>query len=350
MDANNHGPLVPRPDWLALRCETAIERDLPIVDPHHHLWDRPRQRYLLAELLDDLTGGHNVRSTVFVECKSMYRCDGDPDFRSVGEIEFAAGVAAMSESGIYGQARVCEAIVGNANLLLGDGVRAVLEAQLAASGGRLRGIRNISAWHSNAAARASASRPPPQLLLDPSFRNGFRQLASLGLAFDAFLYHTQLGELRDLAMAYPDTTIVLDHAGGPLAIGPYAQLRDETFAHWSTLMRMVGQCPNVVVKIGGFGMRLFGFGFHDAEIPPSSEHLARTWKPYVDTCVDAFGTHRCMFESNFPVDKASCSYTVLWNAFKRLTAGWSTDERRQVFCDVAVRTYRLRPVDAPSCI
>jgi predicted TIM-barrel fold metal-dependent hydrolase len=184
------------------------------------------------------------------------------------------------------------------------------------------------------------------MLLDSGFRKGFRQLASLGLSFDAFLYHTQLDELHDLASAFPDTTIVLDHAGSPLATGPYARRREEVLVEWRAAMRRLSQCANVVVKVGGFGMRLFGFGFHEAATPPSSEDLARAWRPYVETCVEAFGPERCMFESNFPVDKVSCSYTALWNAFKRLTARWSADERRLVFCDVAVRTYRLRPVES----
>lgn len=330
-----------RPEWLARTPETALEPELPIVDAHHHLWDMPGHRYLLPELLEDVGGGHAIAATVFVECKAMYRVHGDSDFFPVGEVEFANGIAAMSASGGYGDTRVCSGIVGNAQLQLGDRVAAVLEAEVAASGGRLRGIRNASVWHADPAARGSAANPPPHLLQGAAFRAGFARLAPLGLAFDAFLYHTQLDELADLAGAFEGTTIVLDHVGCPLGIGPYAGRRETTFGQWRASMQNLARHPNVVVKLGGFGMRMLGFDFHEREVPPSSADVAAACGPYVEACIEAFGPSRCMFESNFPVDKAAMSYTVLWNAFKRLTTGYSQDERADLFHRVATRTYGL---------
>ncbi|WP_083228636.1 amidohydrolase family protein [Bordetella sp. H567] len=330
-----------RPQWLARRAEPVLEPGLPIIDPHHHLWDHPGNRYLLQDFLADAGSGHDIRATVFIECGSMYRPDGDPLLRPIGETEFANGAAAMAASGLYGRCRVAAGLVAYADLLAGDRAGAVLEAQIAAGNGRVRGIRNISAWHKDPAARGSLADPPPGMLLDASFQRGFSHLRRLGLAFDAWMYHTQLSELCVLAARFPDTTIVLNHVGGPIGIGPYANQRDQVFQAWRASIGALAAYPNVHLKVGGFGMRLFGFGFQDHELPPLSEALAPAWRPYVDTAVQAFGTDRCMFESNFPVDKAVCSYASVWNTFKRLTAGWSASERADVFSGTACRVYRL---------
>jgi len=329
-----------RPDWLALRTEEVIEPDLPIVDPHHHLWDRAGDRYLLPELMADIASGHNVVATVFVEARVMYRADGPEELRSLGETEFVNGVAAMSASGGYGTTRACAGIVGKIDLRIGSRAKGILEQHIARAGGRFRGIRNGSAWHKEG-IKATTANPPPELLLDRSFREGFAVLSKLGLSFDAWLLHTQIDELTDLARAFPDTTIVMDHVGGPIGIGSYVGKRQEVFEHWRKSLQALARCSNVNVKIGGLGMHLFGFEFHADPQPPLSRSLAEAWKPYVETCIEAFGAERCMFESNFPVDKGSCSYLALWNAFKRIAANHSAAEKKALFSGTASRIYRL---------
>jgi predicted TIM-barrel fold metal-dependent hydrolase len=312
---------------------------LPIVEPHHHLWTRPVHNYLISEFLADIDR-LNVRATVFIECHEKYRPDGDPAFRPVGETEFITGLA-QSRAGSGAQTRFCAGIVGNADLMLGDGVKAVLEAHIAAGDSRFRGVRNISAWHSDPTARGSLASPPPGLVADAGFRRGFACLAPLELTFDAYMYHTQLSELADLARAFPETSIVVNHSGGPLGIGPYQNKRCEVFDDWAARMSELAACPNINVKIGGLGLRAFGLRLHEAALPPSSQQLADEWKPYIETCIDKFGTSRCMFESNFPVDKGTCGYTVLWNAFKRATANYSAEERASLFSETASQFYRL---------
>lgn len=334
-----------RQEWLALRTELALEPTLPIIDPHHHLWDAPARdtRYFLDDLNADLAdGGHNIVSTVFIECHAMYRRGGEVEMAPVGEVEFANGFAAMSASGGYGRTRVCEGIVGYAELGLGARVREVLEAEIAAGGGRFRGVRNLSVWHKDPAAHGSSANPPPDVLTNPRFREGFAVLASLGLTFDAFMYHTQLAELVAVARAFPQATIILDHCGGPIGIGPYASRRRETFEEWRTELKTLAQCENVRIKVGGLGMRLFGFDVHTHELPPSSEQLAAAWRPYIETCIELFGPKRSMFESNFPVDKGSCSYGNLWNAFKRITAGYSATDKDWLYRRCAGEAYKLQ--------
>jgi L-fuconolactonase len=331
-----------RPDWLAQREEAILDPDLPIVDPHHHLVDRENTgRYLLYDLLADTRSGHNITATVYLEWLSMYRADGPVELRPVGEVEFANGVGAMAASGNYGKTRVCAGVVGYADLMLGARVEPVLEAMITAGGSRFRGIRFISASHPNDAARGSSVNRPAGLLMEPRLREGFARLHPLGLSFDAWMYHTQLGELVDLARAFPETPIVLDHVGGPIGLGPYAGKRDEVFGQWRARIAELAGCPNVHIKLGGLGMRLFGFDLHEGELPPSSEELATAWRPYVETCIAAFGADRCMFESNFPVDKGSGSYHVFWNAFKRIATGCSTSEKAALFAGTASRFYRL---------
>jgi predicted TIM-barrel fold metal-dependent hydrolase len=328
-----------RQEWLDRRIEEILEPDLPIVDPHHHLWDRPGWRYLLDELLADLNSGHRIIATVFLQCGAMHRATGDVALRPVGETEFVNGVAAMSASGGYGPAQVCAGIVGHADLRLGARVDTVLEAHLRAGGGRFRGIRHSSAR--NDARPLPANAPMPGLLADADFRAGFARLAPHGLSFDAWLHHPQIDELTALARAFPDTAIVLDHVGGPIGIGPYAGRRDAEFARWNVSIRELATCANVTVKLGGMGMPFTNLGLHDGSEPPSSEQLATASRPYFETCIEAFGPDRCMFESNFPVDKESFSYAVYWNACKRLTQGASATERAALFSGSAARFYRL---------
>jgi predicted TIM-barrel fold metal-dependent hydrolase len=336
-DRTGAGMYAVNEEWLLQHDEPVLEPDLPIVDPHHHLWDRDA-RYLIDELLDDVNTGHNVRATVFVQCRSMYRADGPEDLRPVGETEFVNGVAAMSASGHYGPTRLCAGIVGHADFRLGARVREVLEAHIAASS-RFRGIRFSTPWDEH--VQLTPQRPPPGIMGDATWRRGFAQLQPLGLTFDALLFHTQIGELIDLAHAFPQTLIVLNHVGCAIGVGPYAGKRDEVFADWSKAIAALSRCDNVTVKLGGLGMHVFGFDFDKRKVPPSSQELADAWRPYVETCIAAFGAERAMFESNFPVDKISGTYKVIWNAFKRLAAGYSADEKRALFHDTAAGVYGL---------
>lgn len=332
-------------EWLALTAEEPLDPDLPICDPHHHLWDRrtaaATPRYLLDEILEDVGSGHNVVATVFIECGAMFKTDGPEALRPVGETEFVNGIAAMSASGLYGSTRVAAGIVGTADLRLGDAVAAVLDAQIAAGGGRFRGIRRAAAWDPDEAVTRHRTNPGPGLLLRDDFQAGFVHLAPRGLTFEAWCYHRQIPDVTALARAFPDTTIILNHFGGPLGIGSYAGTAQEVYAQWRTSISELAACPNVVAKLGGINMEMNGFGWHERPRPPSSQELAEATRHYYEFTIDKFGVDRCMFESNFPVDKASCSYPVLWNAFKRLTAGYSAAEKSKLFHDTACRVYRL---------
>jgi predicted TIM-barrel fold metal-dependent hydrolase len=332
----------PREEWLALRKEEIIDPARPIVDPHHHLWDRGGQRYLIEEMAQDIACGHNIIATVYVEARSMYRAGGPEALRPVGEVEFANGVAAMSASGGYGPAAICAGIVSHVNLLLGEAARPALEAEIAAGQGRFRGIRHSSAWDADANVAGMYAKRPKGLLLDPTFRKGAACLAPLGLSFDAWLFHPQIGELTDLARAFPDTKIVLDHCGGPIGIGSYANRRDEIFPAWKASIQEIARCPNVAVKLGGLAMRLLGYDFHVRPLPPSSEEAAVAWRPYIETCIEAFGPERSMFESNFPPDKGQCSYQVIFNAFKRIAAQYSEAEKTALFSKTATDFYQLK--------
>jgi len=333
-----------RQAWLERRKEPIVEPELPIVDPHHHLWDRPGWRYLLDDLLMDTDSGHNIVATVFIQARSMYRATGPEEMRPVGEMEFANGVAAMSASGIYGKTKVCAAIVGHADLTLGAWVEPVMAALVRAGGDRFRGIRHITAWDADATVLNPAYSPPPGLMTDKRFREGFAVLNRLGLSFDAWLYHPQIAELGDLARAFPDTRIVLNHVGGPIGSGAYAGTRKQVFPGWAASIKALAACRNVYVKLGGLGMRLGGFAFHEEAEPPSSATLAAAWRPYVETCIEAFGPSRAMFESNFPVDKGSYSYPVFWNACKLLAKGASEAEKADLFAGTAARFYRLNAI------
>ena len=330
-------------DWLALTTEETLEPELPICDAHHHFWDLrmdrvPYHRYLLHELAADINSGHNVRSTVFLEARAMYRQTGPEELRPVGEVEFVQGLAAASESGLYGPGRAAAAIVGHANLNLGGDVARVLDALQAASPNRFRGIRHNTSWDPHPEVE---SRSFDGQLANADFRAGAQVLASRGLAYDNVVYFPQLGELADFARAVPDLTIVSNHIGGLMRIGPYANRDDEVMPAWRDGIVKLAECPNVVMKLGGVGQPRYGFDWHLRDKPIGSEELAEAMAPLLNYCIEQFGPERCLFESNFPPDKVSYSYHVMYNAFKRMTAAYSASERAAMFHDNAARVYRI---------
>ena len=332
--------------WLLLNKEEALEPELPICDPHHHLWDRrearyPYQRYLLDELLEDIGSGHNIRSTVFIEAESMWRASGPEEMKPIGEVEFIQGNAAASASGIYGECRIAAGIVGSANLNLGDGVRPVLEALKAASPNRFRGIRHRVTWDPHPEVTAFSPHGEQGQMTGAKFRQGARILADMGMSWEGWMFHHQLPELADFAKSVPELTIILNHIGGLLRIGPYASSDNEVVQSWKDGIAKVAECPNVVVKLGGMGMPIMGFDWHKRDKPIGSVELSKHMTPFIEYCIEQFGTERCMFESNFPVDKISFSYSVMYNAFKRLTKNYTQNERAAMFHDNAVRIYAL---------
>jgi predicted TIM-barrel fold metal-dependent hydrolase len=331
----------PDPAWVAKLSEPALDPALPIVDPHHHLWQRTGNDYLFHDLLADTQTGHNIVGTVFVDCHSMYRKEGPAEMRCVGETEFANGVAAMSASGLYGNLRACAGIVSHVDLRLGSRAGAVFDAQIAAGNGRFKGIRYQTGWDADPGIRNSRTDPTPELTRDRTWREGFKELAKRNLTFDAWLYHPQLAEIADLADAFPGTAIILDHVGGPLGYAGYSTRHDEVRAAWKKSMVELARRPNIFVKVGGLGMAMGWFDFYQRPSPPGSEELARAFKPWVETCIELFGPDRCMFESNFPVDKITSGYGVLWNAFKRLAAQASAADKTALFSGTARRAYRL---------
>ncbi len=318
--------------------EAPLEPELPICDAHHHLWERPPKDYLLNDFLEDLRGGHNVVSTVAIECGYGYRREGPPEFQPLGESDFLDGVAERAAADPSIRIGIAAAIVGHANLALGDAVAPVLKAHLALSPERFRGIRHSATWDGSGALRNEAAQG---LLADDNFRKGFAWLQKFGLSFEAWVYHPQLAEVADLARAFPDVTIVLNHIGAPLGVGPYAGKRDEVFAHWRQGIAAVAGCSNIVVKLGGVGSLRSGYDWHERAVKPSAAELARVLSPYFEYCIDKFGVERCMFESNFPVEKSSNDYVNLWNAFKLITGHYSANERAALFHDTAARVYRI---------
>ena len=342
--------------------EPTLEPGLPIIDAHHHLWDWPKAfvgtlqpadhgftdiirnipRYLFEQLMTDLGSGHNIRATVYMECGAMYRADGPEALRCVGETEFVNGVAAMSASGLYGETRACAGIVGHVDLRIGAAVEDVLRSHLVAGHGRFRGIRHAGAFDEDPNVLGPLSgRHTAGLYLSPKFREGFKVLQRLGLSFDAWLLEPQLPDVIDLARRFPETTIVLDHVGTPLGIGSYTGKREGRFATWSENIHALSKSPNVHVKLGGLSMPFGGWRMRMDGPDAASATLAAEWKPYIETCIAAFGPERCMFESNFPVDRFGATYTALWNAFKRITKDYSANEKAALYSGTAKRVYRL---------
>jgi predicted TIM-barrel fold metal-dependent hydrolase len=342
--------------------EQVLWPETPIIDAHHHLWRVPNgtaetleargsvvstalaalyrrcPRYLIEEFVEDLATGHDVRASIYSEAGAMYREDGPETMKSVGEVEFVNGVAAMAASGLYGRTRICAGIVGRVDLRIGDDLSAVLDAHVRAGGTRYRGVRQSAFFDEDASIVGAGGTP--HVLCDAQFREGFKRLAGLGLSFDALVLEPQLPDVIDLARAFPNTQIVLAHVGCPVGVGRYRGRREERFAIWRGNMVLLGECPNVVVKLGGLG-NPFG-GFEYGEAPMASAELARLWRCYIETTIEIFGANRCMFESNFPVDLVASTYDRIWNAFKLIAAGASESEKAHLFAGTAARVYRIK--------
>ena len=330
-------------EWLALTLEETLEPGLPIIDTHHHFWvsraePEHYQKYLLPELAADVGSGHNVRATVFIEVRCEYRQDGPDEMKPVGEVEYIQRIADASASGSHGSTRAAAAIIGHANLKLGDGVRPVLEAMQAASPNRFRGVRHSVGWDESPEL---ANRDIKGALSSDGYRAGAKALADMGLVLENSLYFHQLPELAEFARAVPELTIVLNHIGGLLRVGPYADRDAEVLPEWRKGVEEVAKCPNIVMKLGGVGQLRYGFYWHDRETAIGSEELAGELGPLMEHCIQHFGPDRCTFESNFPVDKISYSYNVIFNAFKRLSSGYSPSERAAMFHDTAARVYGI---------
>jgi len=348
---------------IEISVEPILEPDLPIVDSHHHLFFRPPpgifppaeglppgpwrdfvaaetvHRYLLDEFLADANTGHNIRASVYMPSGSMCRASGPEAMKAVGEIEFANGVAAMAASKTFGDVQVCAGIVGYTDLQSGDAVQAALEAQVHAGGARFRGVRYAPMYDPD--PDLIPWRVAPHLLRDPMVRKGISCLTPLGLSLDVLLLEPQLPDLIEVARDLPEAQFILNHMGFPVGAGSYTGKREERFPIWRDNIRTLAACGNVVVKLGGLGLPYAGFKTYMSKPPASSERIAADWKPYVEVCIEAFGVERCMFESNFHDDAATCAYPILWNAFKRIVAGASPEEKKALFFDTAKRVYRL---------
>jgi len=326
--------------WINQVIEEVLEPQLPICDAHHHLWrDKGHTGwpYLLDDLYRDIGSGHNIQQTVFLECHAEYRQNGPEHLRSVGEVEFVAALAEQSET-IEGA--TIAAIIGNADVSLGDAVEEVLNALEQAGRGRFRGIRYITAQDSHPPLQMS----PSAAMDDPAYLQGVRRVGRLGYSYDAMVYHPQLPELVEVARACPDTPIIINHLGCILGTGPYKDQRKQILLKWRKVMAELADCPNTFLKLGGIGMPMMGFRWDKQKMPPTSLELAAPWEEPIQYVIDLFGADRCMFESNYPVDKRGAGYVVLWNAYKRIASEFSDEDKKNLFHNTAARAYRVATV------
>ena len=335
------------PGWLGQIQEEILEPDRPIIDPHHHLWHGPKveqdgsnpYRYLLEDLWNDTESGHNIKKTVFIDCGQEYYDLGPDEFRPVGETEFVVEIAKQAQRN-SDKAQI-SGIIGHVNMMLGDSSREVLEAHKEKGEGLFRGIRHSGGWDAHESVRNAHSEPTEKIYLEDQFQRGLEQLSNLNMVFDTWHYHNQIKDLTILAKALPSLKIVHDHFGGPLGIGPYEGKQKEVFVKWKEDISELSECPNVYSKLGGLAMPINGWDWHKNDLPASSDQLIEAHKEYYLHTINSFGVERCMFESNFPVDKQSISYHVLWNAFKKMSIGFSEEEKNYLFYKTAKDFYSL---------
>lgn len=321
--------------------EPVLDAAQIIIDAHHHLYDRPGNRYLYQEMLEDSLRGHDVRATVFVQARHAYLTTGPEHLRAAGETEYAAQTAAACDSGCSGLPRICEAIVAHADLTLGDSVCSVLEAHIQAGSGRFKGIRMPLTWDQDASLLNPAYPTSSSLMQDKRFLQGFARLKNYGLSFDAWLFFHQIEQLVNLARKFSDTPIVLNHCGGILGTGKYRDRHSDVRNAWLSAIKKLSICENVMVKLGGLGMPLSGLGFDASPRSPDSVELANAWSPWFEPLIEIFGPSRCMFESNFPADKISYDYVTCWNAMKRITKEASQEEKDALFWKSAADFYKI---------
>ena len=326
----------PTQAWLDSLVEDVVDPDAAIIDPHHHLWPvGGGLPYGLADLEADLGSGHHVVNTVFVECGAAYDRGAGGTFAPVGETAFVTAEAERCARTVMG------GIVAHADLRDAANLDAVLDAHEAAANGRFRGIRHAGSHALHPEVLTIPGGAPAGLYADPAFRAGVARLGERGLTYDSWHYHYQNRDFLDLARSVPSTTLVLDHFGTPLGVGPYESQREQIFEQWTTDIAEIAACENVVAKIGGLAMPDNGFGWHTAERPPSSDEFIEAQGRYYLHTIEQFGPERCMFESNFPVDRFSLSYRTVWNAFKKLVAEFTPSERDAMLRGTAARIYRL---------
>ena len=333
--------------WLDQISEEIIDQDIEIVDPHHHLWPGPprtegakaENRYLLEDLWKDTESGHKISKTVFVECGQGYYESGPDAMKPVGETKFVYEVA--EEAKLDKSKAQIEGIVGHADMMIGSSAREVLEAHVEEGKGRFKGIRHGASWDESEEIRNSHSIPIRHIYLDSKFQQGIEQLDALNLTLDAWNYHKQIKELTELAKCFPNLKIVQNHFGGPLGIGPYKNKREEVFSEWKDSISELAERENVYMKLGGLAMPINGWGWHKRELPTTSDELVEKHGKYYLHAINSFGVKRCMFESNFPVDKRSISYPILWNGFKRVVRDYSLEEKEFLFSKAAAEFYSL---------
>ena len=333
-------------EWLAQISEEIIDPEQRIIDPHHHLWPGASidssdnfNQYLLEDLWADTSSGHNVTNTIFIDCSQCYWDSTDQALNPVGETEFVKKIA--DESKVDSKQATISGIVGHVDMLLGFEAERVLEKHLEIGQELFKGIRHAGGWDPHPDVRNSHHNACEGLYLLPNFLDGLQTLAKLGYVFEAWQYHHQIPQITELAKQFPDLVIILNHFSGPLGIGPYENKQVEIFSQWQKDLKELSQHENVFAKLGGLAMPVNGFGFHTQDKPPTSDEFILKQKAYYETALEYFTPARCMFESNFPVDKASISYPILWNAFKKLAANYSASERDQLFYKTASKVYRI---------
>ena len=345
MNTNKSPHLPVRQEWLNQHIEDPILPNIPIIDPHHHLWDVGFGRYYIEELLEDInSSGHNILSTVYIMSSSntkIYSKDGLEEFKPLTEIEFATSEGKRADLIPNNRVKVNASIVGSVDLTYGNKLKPVLEKAVNISEGRLKGIRMLLASHTDPRISSGAVKSDLGLMLHPNFIDGAKCIQDANLSLDFWIYHTQLNEMEKIARALPDLIIILNHIGGPIHLGEYEGKQAATHREWRSAMMRLSRIPNINVKLGGLGMAVNGAKFHNSKFPPNSVQLSDVWKPWIYETIDMFGFDRCMFESNFPVDKGSCSYGALWNAFKILAKDMSDDEINKLFSKNAAKIYKI---------
>ena len=335
-----------RPSWLNKLKEKPILPNLNIIDPHHHLWDVGFGRYYVEELLEDInTSGHNIKATVYIMSSSnteIYLKNGPEEFKPLSEIEFATNEGKRADLIKNNKVKVNASIVGSLDLTYGNKLKPVIEKGLEISEGRLKGIRMLLAAHPDPRIKSGAVKSDLSLMSHPKFIEGAKCLIDAGLSLDFWIYHTQLGEMEKIARTLPELSIILNHIGGPIHLGEYEGKQALTHREWRTAMMRLSRLPNIKVKLGGLGMEVNGAKFHLNQDPPYSFELANIWKPWIYETINMFGVDKCMFESNFPVDKGSCSYGSLWNAFKIISENMSDNEKNKLFYENAAKIYKIK--------